>query len=148
MSPQTKRQINGLSLMELMVVVAIIALLSTIGWSQYRDQFNRGVRGDAVTALTRASAQMEKCYGKVVPNAYTDCTLSNMGNGPCSDKQLKPKDTSIYSPRCRWKLSIDQQSSNAYTLSASRTYQGDDGSSKSETLTLDSLGRKTGPWPQ
>jgi len=134
--------------MELMIVVTILGILSTVGWAQYRSQLQRGVRGDAVTALTQASAKMEQCYSRVVPNSYAGCTLENQGGGKCSDKNLGPGNTIVYSPKCEWRLVIDQQSDSAYTLGASRDIKATDGSSSTETLTLDSLGRKTGPWPQ
>lgn len=142
------RRHAGVTLMELMVVVAIVGILSAVGWAQYQDQLHRGIRGDAVTALTQAAVEMEQCYSRAVPNAYTNCSLENQGAGWCSDKNLKAGNTTIYSPRCRWQLNINQQSANAYTLNASRSYDATDGSTQSETLTLDSLGRKTGPWPQ
>jgi prepilin-type N-terminal cleavage/methylation domain-containing protein len=142
------RSQTGVTLMELMVVVAIVGILSVVGWAQYQDQLNRGIRGDAVTALNQAAAEMERCYSRTVPNSYADCSLPNQGVGRCSDSNLKKGNTIIYSPKCQWQLSISQQSANAYTLRADRSYEVADGSTKSETLTLDSLGRKIGPWPQ
>jgi len=134
--------------MELMIVVAILGILSTVGWAQYRSQLQRGVRGDAVNALLQAAAQLEQCYSRVVPNAYAACELENMGAGRCSDKNLPKGNTIVYSPKCQWQLTIDQQSDSAYTLSASRSVESPDGTSSTETLGLDNLGRKTGPWPQ
>ena len=139
---------RGLTLMELMIVVTILGILSAVGWAQYRSQLQRGVRGDAVTALLQASAQMEQCYSRVVPNAYAACVLENMGAGKCSDKNLPNGNTLVYSPKCQWQLGIDQQSNSAYTLSASRNVKAPDGTTSTETLTLDNLGQKTGPWPQ
>jgi prepilin-type N-terminal cleavage/methylation domain-containing protein len=142
---------RGLTLLELMIVVTLIGILSVVGWSQYRSQLNRGVRGDAVAALTQAAADMEQCHSRVVPNSYASCSLDNMGTGPCSDKNLNKgshTNSIIYSPKCQWQLSITQQDNNAYTLSASRSYRASDGSMQTDVLTLDQLGRKTGPWPQ
>lgn len=145
-SHRVKHQ-KGLTLMELMVVVAIVGILSAVGWAQYRSQLQRGVRGDAVTALTQAAAQMEQCYGRVVPNSYADCTLDNMGTGKCSDRNLR-NNTLVYSPKCQWTISIDQQSDTSYRLNASREVQASDGTTSTETLSLDQLGHKEGPWPQ
>jgi len=143
----TGRQ-NGLTLMELMIVIALIGILSAVGWEQYRGQLQRGIRGDAVTALTQTAAQLEQCYSRVVPNSYASCTLENMGTGHCSDANLAVGNTIIYSPKCQWQLTIPQQDASSYSLEASRDVQAADGSTTTETLGLDNLGRKTGPWPQ
>lgn len=141
-------QQQGVTLMELMIVVSILGILSSVGWAQYRDQLQRGVRGDAVTALTQAAAQMEQCYSRVIPYSYASCTLENQGGGKCSDKNLGKSNTIVYSPKCQWQLAIDQQNDASYTVSASHDVQAADGTTSTETLTLDYLGRKTGPWPQ
>lgn len=44
----------GFTLIEIMVVVTIVAILISIGWSQYRAQLEKGKRSDAVTALIAA----------------------------------------------------------------------------------------------
>lgn len=142
---------RGVTLLELMVVVALIGILSLVGWSYYNKQLSDAKRGDAVIALLRAAAVMQHCYARQVPHSYAKCSLPNFGTGPCSDKnrtKRAKKDTTIYSPQCAWTLSIGSQSQNRYSLSATRSYKDDDGNSKIETLTLDNLGRKTGPWPR
>lgn len=151
MSFPSKSHEYGLTLLELMIVVTLIGILSVVGWSQYRSQLDRGIRGDAVTALTQAAAELEQCHSRNVPNSYASCSLSNMGSGPCSDKNLnKGNNTNsiIYSPKCQWQISITNQDKSTYTLNASRSYQAADGSTQTDVLTLDQLGRKTGPWPQ
>lgn len=149
-SPLNTRE-QGLTLMELMIVVAIIGILSAIGWSQYRNQLDRGIRGDAVAALTQAAGEMEKCLGRTVPNSYASCKLTNMGSGPCSDNNLNTDNNTnsiVYSPKCQWRINIINQGKSSYTLNATRNYQAADSTYQTDVLTLDHLGRKTGPWPQ
>lgn len=139
---------QGVTLLELMVVVFLIGILSLVGWNYYNKQLNDAKRGDAVNALLRAAAEMQQCYARQVPHSYEDCILPNFGSGPCSDKNKDSADTTIYSPQCAWSLDNGTPSQNRYSLNATRSFIDDDGDNQSETLTLDSLGRKTGPWPR
>jgi len=139
---------RGVTLLELMLVVFLIGILSLVGWSYYNKQLNDAKRGDAVNALLRAAAAMQQCYARNVPHSYAGCSLPNFGSGACSDKNIEATDTTIYSPQCSWSLDNGTPGQNRYTLSATRSFINDDDDSQSETLTLDNLGRKTGPWPR
>ncbi|MDH5183221.1 MAG: prepilin-type N-terminal cleavage/methylation domain-containing protein [Gammaproteobacteria bacterium] len=139
---------RGVTLLELMVVVFLIGILSLVGWNYYNKQLNDAKRGDAVNALLRAAAAMQQCYARQVPHSYIDCSLPNFGSGPCSDKNRAMGDTTIYSPKCAWTLNNGVPTQNRYTLSATRSFTDDDGNTQIESLSLDNLGRKTGPWPR
>ena len=69
----------GLTLIEMMVVIAIIGLLAGIAWPLYDGTQIRSRRSDAIMALTRAQAEMERCYSR--NGTYTGCAPAN-ANSP------------------------------------------------------------------
>ena len=53
---------KGFTLIELMIVVAIVAILTTIAYPNYRDYVIRGQLVDATTGLAAVHANMERYY--------------------------------------------------------------------------------------
>lgn len=66
----------GFTLIELMIVVAVIAILVSIVVPMYRDYVVRSNRSDAIIALTELANLQEKHYSNEL--AYTT-TLSELG---------------------------------------------------------------------
>jgi type IV pilus assembly protein PilE len=60
----------GVTLIELMIVIVIIAILASIAVPSYRNYLIRTQRSDAMAALLRLSAAQEKFY--LQNNTYTD----------------------------------------------------------------------------
>jgi type IV pilus assembly protein PilE len=56
------RSSRGFTLIELMIVVAIVAILTTIAYPNYRDYVIRGQLVDATTALAALRANMERYF--------------------------------------------------------------------------------------
>ena len=52
----------GFTLIELMIVVAIVAILSMVAYPSYRDYLLRGQLADATSALSMLRAQMERHF--------------------------------------------------------------------------------------
>lgn len=72
------RQLNqGVTLIELMVVVTIIAILAAITIPTYRQTVVRSNRTEAKTALMEVSQNLEKCFTRY--NAYDSASCAEKG---------------------------------------------------------------------
>ncbi len=66
---RVRGQQGGFTLLELMIVVAILAIVAAIAYPSYRDQVMKARRADATAALMNLAQQMERCYTE--SNDYT-----------------------------------------------------------------------------
>lgn len=77
-----QRRTQGFSLIEIMVVVAIIAILSSIIWPLYLEQTRKSQRSEAIALATMLRLEMERCasnnngvYSIICPNLATAFVL-------------------------------------------------------------------------
>lgn len=66
------RKQRGVTLMELMAVVAILGILTAVAYPSYRAQVRRSNRTEARVALEQTAGALEKCYTRYM--AYDDTT--------------------------------------------------------------------------
>lgn len=69
---QTQRaRMGGVTLLELMIVVAIVGILAAFAYPSYRAQVMRTHRADGMTQLMEMSQQLERCYTR--NSTYVGC---------------------------------------------------------------------------
>lgn len=67
---------KGFTLMELMITVAIVAILAAVAMPSYKKQTQKGSRTDGTTALLNAASLQERWY--TLHNTYAD-DISDVG---------------------------------------------------------------------
>lgn len=65
---------RGFTLIELMIAVAVIAILAAIAIPAYQQHLDKTRRADAVTGLTSTAQALERCYTRT--NTYQDCVAN------------------------------------------------------------------------
>jgi len=121
------RSQRGFTLIELLIVVAVIAILTSIAVPMYRDFVVRANRSDAIIALTELANLQEKHYSNEM--SYT-ASISDL-------------DYPSVSPEGFYNLSIATNATVGYTLTAVPRGQQDQDDETCQQFTLNSLGQQT-----
>ncbi len=121
---------SGFTLIEVMIVVAIIGILSAVAYPSYTDYIRRGNRSEATAALLEAQQFMERYYG--ANNRYSTAADGN----PALPTRLQ---TLPSGGPTRYTLSV-AATVNSYTLTA--TPSGTMLADKCGSLTITNTGVK------
>ncbi len=117
------RQMSGFTLIELMIVVAIIGIISAIAYPSYTEYVLRGNRSEGQAFLNDAAARQERYYAQNNTYADTAAKLGYANNNSSSSK---------------YTLAISNVSATTYTLTVTPTRTD----SKCGNLTLNQAGTK------
>ncbi len=125
----TRKQLNGFTLVELMIVVAIVAILASIAYPSYQEQVRRTNRSEAMQLLVDVANRQEQYLmdARVYADALADLNIT------ASDR---------FDKFFTLDIAVDNDATPpTYDLTATPR----DGTLQAEdvTLTLDSAGNKT-----
>ena len=102
------RPATGLTLLELVIALAVMAMLAAAAWPSFADSVRKGRRTDALQASTRVQQAQERWLGNQL--RYTD--------------QLADLGLATASPGGHYTLALSAASATAYTLTVSAASGG------------------------
>lgn len=122
------RNTNGFSLIEMMVVLAIIVILTALAFPNFTKQIEQTRRTEATTALLEYALQFEEFYGTNYTYTGAD-TFYGLSSNPSTENNY-------------YQLSSDiDEDGDGFTITA--TAQGTQaGDTSCLTLTIDNIGQK------
>ena len=127
---QMRRRMQGITLIELMIVVVIVSILAAVAYPNYQEFTARAKRNEARAALLRLATNQERFY--LNNNTFTqDLTSLGFATTPTWTTE-----TGYYT--------IQVTAANASNFTATATYlQGGREATICSTFTIDGRGTKT-----
>lgn len=130
---------KAFTLLEVMIVVALIAILSTLAYSSYDEAVRKARRGDAQAALTGLASAMQRYYTEQTPSSFEGAAE---GGGDEGAPAIFPTQSPLDGARKYYNLTINENLGSTYTLHAAPISGTDQASDKCGTLTLTSTGQR------
>jgi type IV pilus assembly protein PilE len=130
----THQNASGFSLIELMIVVAIIGIIAAFAYPAYNDFVLDGRRSEAKAALTETAHRLERCFSAVGAYNNASCNTTNIGGANIGTATAT--ETGFYN------VNATARTATGFTLQA--VPQGVQAAADTEcgTLTLDQAGTK------
>ena len=117
------KKAKGFTLIELMIVIAIVGILAAIAYPSYTSQVRKTQRGDAKAALLTAAQSLERCFTE--HNTYDDAACPALA---------------ATSSEGYYSITATTLTSTTYTLTAAPISGAVVGDTDCDTFTLDNRG--------
>ncbi|QHJ00790.1 prepilin-type N-terminal cleavage/methylation domain-containing protein [Xylophilus rhododendri] len=137
----TRKSARGFTLIEMMIVVAVIGILSAIAYPAYTEQIAKGKRSQAKAQLIAGQLWMERFYSENYRydqnSAGTAVTDSSQFPARFSTVPPAGEGTTVYD------LAVSNPNRDSYLITATRKAGSSMASDKCGNFTIDNLGRKS-----
>jgi len=146
---QTNKQTTqtGFTLTELLISVAIVALLAAVAVPAYTGYVEKARRSDATTGLTKIAAELERCYTQFSEYDNAGCSFGFVSNGALRNVNPAALVAGIPSEEGDYTLNL-AGTPQTYDLTAIATAAGRQANDDTcETFTLSHVGLRTSTTP-
>lgn len=123
-------KMNGFTLVELMVVLGIIAIISTVAYPAYQDNIRKANRADGMAMAMEVAQRLERCY-----TAYGAYNNANCPTGP------------IESSEKHYEINIVADASS-FTVTADPVSARQLKDTQCASLSIDNTGKKSASGPK
>ena len=126
-----KALMKGFTLLEVMIVVAIIGILAAIAYPSYDEYVKRGNRSEGMAQLNDIAARQERYYAQTHTYVSASADLDKLG--------LTVSSSTVKSATGKYAVTVAKvDDDGGYTLTATQSF----GDAKCGNLTLNALGEK------
>lgn len=130
-----KNKLQGFSLIELMIVVAIVGIIAAVAYPSFMEQVRKSRRSDGITMINTVIKAQERHF---VNELTYSVDLTDMGFASANDVDSQEGYYKVSAATCAGGLAIDRCVKVTAVAQGSQVSDGD--------LSLNTRGQKEGNW--